>query len=73
MRIGPRLRAAIEAVGVANPISPVDIDPAPLVGVLVLVNMLIGNAEDIQAQSGGPGAAGAGRRTQDKILSLIHI
>ena len=41
MHIRGRFRAAVEAVGVADPVGPVDIYPAPLVGILILVDMLI--------------------------------
>lgn len=66
MFVGGRLRPAVEAVGVANPVGTVHIDAAPLVAPLVLVDVLIGDPQDIQAEAGGPGASRAGGHTQDK-------
>ena len=66
-------RAAVEAVGVADPVNSVDVDAAPLMGILVFVHMLVGDAEDVQAQPGSAGAAGAGRGAQNEIAVRVVI
>ena len=48
MLIGGRLRTAVESIRIEDPICPVDVNPAPLVGILVFIDMVIENAEDIQ-------------------------
>lgn len=68
-----RLRPCIQAVGVTNPVGAVDIDPAPLMSPLVFVDVLIGDTEDIQAQSCGSGTSGAGGHAQDKIAIGVII
>ena len=66
MLVGCRLRTAVEAVGVADPVSVPHRHTAPLVAVLVLVDMLVGDAQHVQAEPGGTGAAGTGGRVQHK-------
>ena len=73
VHIGGRLRPRIQAVGVTNPVGAVDIDPAPLMSPLVFVDVLIGDTEDIQAQSCGSGTSGAGGHAQDKIAIGVII
>ena len=50
MLVGCRLRTAVEAVGVADPVSVPHRHTAPLVAVLVLVDMLVGDAQHVQAE-----------------------
>ena len=73
MRIRCRLRSAVEPVGVADPIGPIDVDTAPLVGVLVFIHMLIRNAQNVQAQAGGPGTTRTGSGVQHKIAIGVVV
>lgn len=46
-------RTAVQAIGITNPIhATAHIHAAPLVRVLIFVDVLIGNAQHIQAQAG---------------------
>lgn len=49
------------------------IDPAPLMGILVLIYVFIGNAQDIQAESGRSGTSGTGSAAQNKVTVRIVI
>lgn len=62
--IGSRFRAAIQTVGVGDPVGAVNIYATPLVRILALVNVFIGNAQNVQAKADCAGAAGAGSRMQ---------
>ena len=48
MRVGRGLRSAVQPVCIADPVCTVHIDPAPLVGILIFIHVLIRNAQDIQ-------------------------
>ena len=53
--IGFGFRAAVQAKRIADPVAAVlHGHTAPLVAVLVLVHMLIGDTQNVQTQSGGP-------------------
>ena len=73
MLIGGRLRTAVESIRIADPICPVDVHPAPLVGILVFIDMFIGNAEDIQTQAGSACASGAGGGALNEVSIRIII
>ncbi len=73
MRIRGGFRAAVKSVCVSDPVSAVYIDPAPLMGILVLIYVFIGNAQDIQAESGRSGTSGTGSAAQNKVTVRIVI
>ena len=73
MLVGSRFRPAVKAVGVADPVGPIHVDAAPLMAPLVLVDVLIGDPQDIQAEAGGPGASRAGGLTQHKVAVGVTV
>ena len=73
MRIRRGLRSAVQPIGIADPVSTVHIDPAPLMGILIFIHMLIGNAEDVQAKPGRSRASGTGRGSKNEIAVWIVV
>lgn len=73
MLVGSRLRPDIQAVCVTDPVDSIDVHPAPLVGVLILVDVLVLNAQDVQAQAGRPGAAGAGGGALNEVAVGVVV
>lgn len=59
MPIRGRFRPCIQSIRITDPIGSVEIDPAPLMGPLILVHMLIRITQHIQTQSRGSRASGA--------------
>ena len=73
MHIRSRFRSAVQSVCVTDPVGSVHIDTAPLVGILILVYVLVRDAEDIQAEPCRSGAAGAGGRPQYELAVGIVV
>lgn len=74
MLIGFGFRAAVQAERIADPVAAVlHGHAAPLVAVLVLVHMLIWDAQNVQTQSGGPGTPGTGCCAQYKITVGVVV
>lgn len=73
MLVGSGLRPDIQAVCVTDPVDSIDVHPAPLVGVLILVDVLVLNAQDVQAQAGRPGAAGAGGGALNEVAVGVVV
>ena len=55
------LRTAVKAISITDPIGSVDIYATPLMGPLILVDMLIRDTKDIQAQTSSACTSGTGR------------
>ena len=73
MHIGRRFRAAVEAIGIADPICAVHINAAPLMGILIFIHMFIRDAENVQTEPGSAGTACTGRGAEDKIAIRVIV
>lgn len=67
------LFAAVQAVRIGNPVALANFDAAPLVRPLVLVHMLELDAQDVEAQTGGPGAACAARTLEAQVAVRVVV
>ncbi len=67
------LFTAVQAVWIGNPVAFANFDAAPLVRPLVLVHMLELDAQDVEAQTGGPSTACAARTLEAQVAVRVVV